>query len=171
MFARTTTTLMILLFSGLMALPVAAVDLDTLALLDIVEGITLTENTALNFGDVALGDGTLTVSTAGLMIDPDLLSYDTASVSQGIFTVDAIAATAYDISLTETVPAAGLILDNFIINIDGGADEAGSDTFVGVTFPNASTVLNVGADLTVDSATASLGDNQTIGYRLTVNFN
>ncbi len=171
MFARTTPTLLILLFTGMMALPAAAVDLDTLALLDMVEGITVTETSALNFGDVAMSNGTLSVSTAGAVTDPSFLSYDPASVSQGIFTVSAIAGNAYDISLLETVPTAGLILDNFILNIDGGADEAGSDNFVGVTLVNASSVLNIGADLTVDAATASLGDNQTIGYRVTVNFN
>ena len=52
-----------------------------------------------------------------------------------------------------------------------GADEAGADNFVAVTLANQSSTLNVGADLTVDSATASLGDNQTIGYRISVNFN
>ncbi len=74
-------------------------------------------------------------------------------------------------SLAENVPTLGLVLDNFHVNIDGGVDEAGADNFLGVTLTNASSTLNVGADLTVDSATATLGANQTIGYRLTVIFN
>ena len=162
---------MTLMTIGLMALPAGAADLDTLALLDIVEGITITETTALNFGDVALNNGTLTVGTDGTTTDPNFLSFDPTNVSQGIFTIAAISGSAYDISLLENVPVAGLTLDNFRINIDGAADEAGANTFVAVVLSNASSTLNVGADLAIDSATASLGDGQTIGYRVTVNFN
>ncbi len=171
MFARTRTTLMILLFTGLLAFPAGAVDLDTSALLDIVEGITVTEITALNFGDVALNTGTLTVATSGGLTDPDFLSFNATNVSQGVFTIDAISGSGYDITLIENAPVAGLILDNFQINIDGAADEAGANTFVGVVLVNSSSTLNIGADLTVDAATAILGDNQTIGYRISVNFN
>ena len=171
MFPSKTTLFPALLLIGLLAGAAGATDLDTFALVDIVEGITLTETTAMNFGDVALNDGTLTINTDGTVTDPGFLSYDGALASQGIFNVLAIAGSAYDISLLENVPVVGLVLDNFRINIDGGADEAGSDTFVGVTLANASSTLNVGADLTVDSATAVLGDNQAIGYRVTVNFN
>ena len=71
----------------------------------------------------------------------------------------------------ENVPVAGLTLQNFRVNVDGGVDEAGVNNFIGVVLPNQSSTLNVGAELFVDAATASLGDNQTIGYRVTVNFN
>ena len=56
MLARTKTALLVLLCTGLLAVPALAVDLDTQALLDIVAGITVTETSALNFGDVALGN-------------------------------------------------------------------------------------------------------------------
>ena len=139
--------------------------------MDIVEGISVTQTTALNFGDVALNNGTLSVATDGGITDPDFLSFDAASVSQGIFTINAVAGSAYDVAITETAPVVGVILDNFTINIDGGADEAGANTFVGVTLSAASSVLNLGGDITIDAATASLGSNQTIGYRVSVNFN
>ncbi|MBU8870834.1 MAG: DUF4402 domain-containing protein [Gemmatimonadales bacterium] len=171
MFPRMPIALMTLMIIGLLVLPAGAADLDTFALLDIVEGITITETTALNFGDVALNNGTLTVDTDGTTTDPNFLSFDPTNVSQGIFTIAAIAGSAYDITLLENVPVAGLTLDNFRINIDGAADEAGTDTFVAVVLANASSTLNVGADLVVDSTTASLGDGQVIGYRITVNFN
>ena len=171
MFPRMTIKLMTLTAAVLLALPAVAVDLDTLALVDIVEGITITEVTALNFGDVALNDGTISVGTAGTVTDPNFLSFDATNASQGIFTVTAIAGSAYDISLIENVPVVGLTLNNFHINIDGGVDEAGADNFIGVILVNQSSTLNLGADLTVDAATASLGDNQTIGYRLSVAFN
>jgi Domain of unknown function (DUF4402) len=171
MFSRKQTIPLALVITGLLAAPAAAADLDTLALVDIVEGITITEVTALNFGDVALNNGTITIGTAGTVTDPNFLSFDATNVSQGVFTVNAIAGSAYDINVIENVPAVGLTLDNFRINIDGGADEAGVNTFVGVTLANQASTLNLGADLTVDSATASLGDGQTIGYRISVNFN
>jgi len=171
MVSRTKTTFTALILTGLFAIPAGAADLDTSALLDIVEGITVTEGTALNFGDVALNNGTMTVATDGGVTDPNFLSFDAANVSQGIFTIGAIAGSAYDISITETVPVVGVILDNFTINIDGAADEVGANSFVGVTLTAASSTLNLGGDLTVDSATASLGANQTIGYRVSVNFN
>ncbi len=171
MNSRTKTTLTTLALTALIAIPAGATDLDTNAILDIVEGITVTESSALNFGDVALSSGTMTVSTNGTITDPDYLSFDAATVSQGVFSINAIAGNAYDIAITEVVPAVGLTLDNFKINIDGGADEAGANTFVGVTLSAAVSDLNLGADITVDASTASLGDNQTIGYRVSVNFN
>ena len=171
MFPSKATLLPGLILMSLLAGSAAATDLDTVALVDLVEGITITETAALNFGDVAMNDGTLTINTDGTVTDPGFMSFDAALASQGIFNVVAIAGSSYDISLLENVPVVGLTLDNFRINIDGGADEAGSDTFVGVTLANVTSVLNVGADLTVDTATASLGDNQQIGYRVTVNFN
>ena len=171
MFSRIQKTLITLVIGGLLAAPAGAADLDTLALVDIVEGITITETTALNFGDVALNNGTITIGTAGTVTDPNFLSFDATAASQGIFTVTAIAGSAYDIDLIENVPAVGLTLNNFHINVDGGADEAGADNFVAVILANQSSTLNIGADLTVDAATASLGDNQTIGYRISVNFN
>ena len=77
-----------------------------------------------NTGDVALNDGTITIGTTGSVTDPNFLSFDATNASQGIFTVTAIAGSGYDISLLENVPVVGLTLDNFHINIDGGADEA-----------------------------------------------
>lgn len=156
---------------GLFAFPAGATDLDTIALLDIVEGITVIETTALNFGDVALNNGTMTVSTTGAVTDPDFLSFNAADVSQGIFTISAIAGSAYDITIIETAPVVGVILDNFTINVDGAADEAGANTFVGVILSAATSTLNLGGDITIDSLAASLGANQSIGYRVSVNFN
>lgn len=149
---------------------VYATDLDTFALVSIVEGITIVENTALNFGDVALKDGTVTVGTDGAPTDPMFMVFDGTNISQGIMTIGAVAGSDYNITLAENVPVVGLTLDNFRINIDGGADEAGSDNFVGVTLAAAISTLNLGADLTVDSATAVLGAGQTIGYRVSVVF-
>ncbi len=171
MFPKMITILMTFCIITLAAVSAWAVDLDTFAYVDIVDGVTITETTALNFGDVALNDGTISVDTGGLINDPDLLSYDASSASQGVFSITCIAGSAYDVTITETIPVVGLILDNFQIRIDGAADEAGANTFVGITLSNAVSALEIGADLTVDAAAASIGDNQTIGYRLQVNFN
>ncbi len=151
--------------------PAGAVDLDTNAIVGIVEGINITEDTALNFGDVALNDGTLTLATDGTTLDPAFILFDATNTTQGVFTVTAVAGGSYDIGLAENVPIVGLTLDNFHLNIDAGVDEAGADNFVGVTLANPTSTLNVGADLTVDSATALLGAGQTIGYRVSVIFN
>ena len=171
MFPRIPTTITTLMIAGLLALPAGAVDLDSFAMVDIVEGITITEITALNFGDVALNDGTITITTAGTVSDPEYLSFDATNASQGVFTLSVIAGAAYDISFVENLPVVGLTLDNFQINIDGGANVVGANSFLGVTLPAQLSTMNLGADLTVNAATASLGDNQAIGYRVTVNFN
>lgn len=171
MIATKKVTGLLVLMGVLWAGSAGAVDLDTVAYVSMVEGITIVENTALNFGDVALNDGTVTIGSDGSITDPNFLSYDGTNVSQGVFTVTAIAGGTYDISLMENVPVVGLLLDTFTLSIDGGADEVGTDTFLGVNLPNQNSTFNIGADLTVDSANAVLGANQTIGYRLTVNFN
>lgn len=171
MISSKKVTGLLILAVGLWASTAGAVDLDTVAYVTMVEGITIVEDTALNFGDVALNDGTVTIGTDGSVTDPNFISYDATNVSQGIFTVTAIAGGTYDISLMENIPVVGLLLNNFHLSIDGGADEVGTDTFLGVTLANQISAFNIGADLTVDSANAVLGANQTIGYRLTVNFN
>jgi hypothetical protein len=171
MFPRISTSLTALMLVGLVAFPAVAADLDSFAYVTIVDGITIVETTALDFGEIALADGTITVTTAGAVLDPDFLSFSSVTASQGIFELTVVPGGSYDISLLENVPAAGLTLNNFQINIDGGADEVGSDNFLGVTLPNQISDLNVGADLTVDALNASLGANQTIGYRISVNFN
>ncbi len=171
MFPRMALSLTTLLIIPLAAIPAGALDLDTNAFVDIVEGITIGETLAMTFGDVALNDGTITINTDGSVSDPNLISFDATGASQGAFSITSIAGGAYDIVVLETIPVAGLLLDNFQISIDGAGDEAGSDTFVGVTLTNAVSTLDVGGDLTVDSALAVVGDNQSIGYRVQVNFN
>jgi hypothetical protein len=171
MFPRISKTFTVLTLTSLLALPAAAVDLDSIAYVNVVEGITIVEVSALDFGDVALANGTLTVSTAGIVTDPNFLSYNGASIGQAVFTLTVVPGAAYDISFVENLPVVGLILNNFQASIDGAADVVGSDTFLGVSIANQASTMNVGADLTVDSATASIGDNQSIGYRVTVSFN
>jgi hypothetical protein len=171
MYPKIITLLMTLCIIALTAVSVHAMDLDTTAFVDIVDGISITETTPLHFGDVALNDGTISVDTGGIVSDPNTISFDPSAASQGLFAVTSIAGGVYDISLAETIPVVGLLLDNFQISIDGAADEVGANSFVGVTLINAISALEVGADLTVDSAAASVGDNQAIGYRLQVNFN
>jgi|GEM_PF-2946732 len=158
------------LATALLAVPAGAVDLDTVALVSIVDGINIVETAPMNFGEVALNDGTVTIGSDGVLTDPSFLSFDATSVSQAIFTVTAIAGATYSISLAENIPVPGLTLNNFHINIDGGVEESGADNFVGLVLSNQSSTLNVGGDLTVDSATASLGPNQAIGYRLSIIF-
>ncbi len=155
----------------LLAQTAAAVDLDVVAHVEIVEGIVLVEDTAINFGEVALADGTVTVPTDGNVSDPDFISFDATNVSAGIFTVTATAGATYDITLVENVPVVGLALDIFRLSIDGGADEAGSDIFPGIVLAAQISTFDIGADLMVDQATASVGPGQTIGYRFTVDFN
>jgi len=171
MFSKMNLSLMTLCIFVLASVSAQALDLDTSAFVDIVDGITITEVSALHFGDVALNDGTISIGTSGAVSDPDLLSFDATGSSQGVFSITAIAGASYDISLTETIPVVGLTLDNFKLSVDGAADEAGAGTFAGLTLANAITGLEMGADLTVDAAAASVGDNQAIGYRLQINFN
>ena len=63
-----------------------AVDLVTSATVDIVEGITVAQTQALNFGVLVLNNGTVIVSAEdGSTTDASFLISDATNIAQGVF--------------------------------------------------------------------------------------
>lgn len=145
-----------------------AVDLSTNALVNVVEGLSIVQGTALNFGDVVLNNGDVVIAAEdGTTTDADNLILDDTNISQGIFTVTGL--TAFDIQVNCTVgaPVAGLTLSAFTADwADAGAEAAVPATR---TMAADSEQLEIGATLTVDRTTAALGA-QSLPYTVSVTF-
>ncbi|MBD3222964.1 DUF4402 domain-containing protein [bacterium] len=145
-----------------------AVDLSTNALVTIVEGLSVTESTALNFGELALNSGTVIVAAEdGSTTDASSLITDAASVSQGVFAV--VGLTGWDIQVDCTAGAmpAGLTLSAFTADwADAAAEGAVPQTR---TMAADSENVEIGASLAVDRTTATTGAAQ-LPYTVSVTF-
>ena len=106
------------------ALPAAAVDLVTNGVVDIIEGITLTQTTSLNFGVIVLNNGVLVVSAAdGTYTDASNLVYDNTNISQAILQVDSNSGVDITVNCTAGAMPAGLLLGSFTADwADAGAE-------------------------------------------------
>ena len=124
--------------------------------------ITITEDTQMDFGIIAVdtSGGTVTISSAGAVSGPGTYSFS-GSPAAGTFTASGDASTAVTISFTNgslTGPGTAMTLNNFTHDAGGSPTTNGTGD---LTF-------NVGADLVV-------GANQTAGaysgtYTVTVNY-
>jgi hypothetical protein len=145
-----------------------AVDLSTNALVNIVEGLSVTESTALNFGELALNSGTVIVAAAdGATTDASSLITDAAAITQGVFAV--VGLTGWDVQVDCTAGAmpAGLTLSTFTADwADAGAEGA-----VPQTRSMAADTENVeiGASLAVDRTVATTGA-ASLPYTVSVTF-
>ncbi len=133
------------------ALPSAAVELTTDALVTIVEGIELQQDTALDFGILARNNGTVTVSAIdGSYSDPGALVYDDAAISHGAFTVESVAGATVALTCTPGAMPAGLDLHSFTVQwAASGSEDPVPATHV-LTVPTEA--MTLGAQLTVDAA-------------------
>lgn len=160
----------ILALVALTATGAQAFDLATTAVVEVVEGITVTESTAMDFGSVALYDGNLVLSTnpATAMTDADLISYDPTGYTPGIFSVTSIAGASLNASFVDGDAADGLDVGTFTISQDAGLTDVVSILLI--TQIAATDTWNIGCTLTVDSAEAALGV-AAVGYTMTVVLN
>lgn len=144
-----------------------AVDLSTNALVEIVDGIAITEVTPLNFGRLALADGTATIAaTDGALTETANITVNGSNAEQGVFDVTSINGADVTASAVAGAIPAGLTLDNFTFSWDGGAAAAG------FTMNATNVLLEVGADLTIDAANAAVtGGQANLPYTLSVVFN
>jgi len=153
------------------ALPASAVDLATNGLVDIIEGITLTQTSGLNFGVVVLDNGSLTILAAdGSYTDNDNLVYDNTNISQGIFTIDSTAGVDITVDCAAGTQPVGLILNAFTADwADAGAEGACPQDR---TMAAASEVLEIGATLSIDRTTAVVtgGTPADLPYTVSVTF-
>jgi hypothetical protein len=153
------------------ALPAAAVDLVTNGVVDIIEGITLTQTTSLNFGVIVLNNGVLVISAAdGTYTDASNLVYDNTNISQAILQVDSNTGVDITVNCAAGAMPAGLLLGAFTADwADAGAEGA---------VPQARTMaanteaLEIGASLTVDRTTAvpTGGTPASLPYTISVTF-
>lgn len=129
---------------------------------DIQQAISITEDTAMDFGNIAVDGaaGTVTISSAGSVSGPAGYSFS-GSPAAGTFTASGDASTAVTISFTGgslTGPGTAMTLSNFTHDAGGSPalDGTGNLTF------------NVGADLGVNLSQASGAYSGT--YTVTVNY-
>jgi len=145
-----------------------AVDLSTNALVEIVEGLSLAETTALNFGQLALNTGDVVIAAEdGATTDADFLIVDNTNLSQGVFAVTGLTNWDVQVSCTAGSMPAGLTLATFTADwADAGAEAA-----VPATRTMAADTENVeiGATLSVDRTTASTGA-ATMPFTVSVTF-
>lgn len=128
----------------------------------IQQAISITENTAMDFGTIGIDGtgGTVTVSTAGAVSGPGGYAFS-GSPAAGNFTASGDASTAVTISFTAgtlTGPGAAMTLNNF--SHDAGVTPT--------TNGSGDLTFNVGADLVVNVAQASGAYSGT--YTVTVNY-
>lgn len=149
---------------ALMAGNASAVDLASTATVTIVEGITITETAALNFGTLVLNNGDVVVATNGNVTDASSLTSDGTSQQPATFDVDSISGVDLDVNITPDAAANGLTLGTMTFDFEG-------DSANPVTSGGAGDVLTVGGTLTVDRTQASVGASQTMGFTVSVTFN
>jgi hypothetical protein len=128
----------------------------------IQQAISITEDTAMDFGTIAVdtSGGTVTIDSAGSVSGPAGYTFS-GSPAAGTFTASGDASTAVTISFTAgslTGPGTAMTLNNFTHDAGGSpaTDGTGDLTF------------NVGADLAVNASQASGAYSGT--YTVTVNY-
>ncbi len=164
-FSRFSILVLVLMAAAGSAL---AVDLATNGLVEIVDGIVITEDTPLNFGTLVLNSGSVVVAAAdGTVTDTDALVFDNTGISQGVFTVQSVAGADVEVAATPGggMPS-GLTLGSFTWDWEGGAATTATHTL-----STNIVELEVGASLTVDAATASVsGGQENLPYTLSITF-
>ena len=148
-----------------------AVDLVTNAQVDIVEGITIAQTAALNFGVLVLNNGTVIVSAEdGTTTDTDNLISDATNIAQGVFDITSTVGADLTVTCAGGTQPAGITLDAFTADWAG----AGAEGAVPQTRTLAATTeeLEVGASITIDrtTAVATSGTPVDLPYTVSVTF-
>jgi hypothetical protein len=146
-----------------------AVDLVTSAVVDIVEGITIAQTQALNFGVLVLNNGTVVVSAAdGTYTDDSFLVSDATDIAQGVFDVTSTVGSGLTVTCTAGSQPAGLTLDTFTADwADAGAEGAVPQLR---TLAAATEQLEIGASISVDRTQAATGTAVSLPYTVSVTF-
>ncbi len=145
-----------------------AVDLVTSASVDIIEGITVAQTAALNFGVLVLNNGTVIVAAAdGATTDASFLISDATNISQGTFDVTSTVGSDLSVTCTSGTQPTGITLDAFTASWAGAAQGA---VPVNATMAAATEEVEVGASITIDRTTASTGTSVSLPYTVSVTF-
>jgi len=127
-------------------------------------GVSIATDQQMDFGQVADHDGSVILGLADVITsDPALIHYGGSPYS-GICTITGDPNTAVDITIN-AIAGNGLSLSNF--HSSEGAIPLVAATLDGL----GELVLTIGATLTIDSAQANIGPNQTVSYTITTTYN
>lgn len=118
----------------------------------------------MDFGQVADNDGSVVLGLSDAIIsDPQFIHYGGSPYS-AICTITGDPDTAVDVSISST-PTNGLSLSAFITN-------EGAIPLIGANLdPSGELVLTIGATLTVDAASTSVGPGQSVSFTITTIYN
>jgi len=129
---------------------------------DVYSVISLSETTELDFGLVALENGTITLGLSdSITSDVNGISYG-GTIASGVYTVTGEANATVSMSLTGST-SSGLTIGTFTSSeADLGTVSLGA---------GGSNAVTLGADLTVAQGPASTGNDQALNFTITVNYN
>ncbi len=165
------TALVFLCLALAFAQPVGAIDLVTNGLVDIIDGLTVTQTSTLNFGVLVLNSGTVTISAVdGSYVDGSSLVYDNTNISQGVFNVDSNVGVDVTVTCSAGTMPAGVLLGSFTADwADLGAE---APVPVPRTTAAITEVLEIGASLAVDRTVAvpTGGTPASLPYTVSVTF-
>ncbi len=129
---------------------------------DVQQALGLSETTELDFGTVADNDGTITLDLSdSISSDPGGISVGGA-IASGVYTCTGSPNATVSVTLTGST-SAGLTIGNFT--------SSEPDLFAVSLGGSGSKDLTLGADLTVNSASAAPGLDQALSFTITVNYN
>lgn len=165
------TSLVFLCLALVFALPAGAIDLVTNGLVDIIDGITISQTTGLNFGVLVLNNGTVTISAVdGSYVDGSSLVFDNTNISQGVFNVDCNVGVDLSVTCTAGTMPTGVLLGSFTADwADLGAE---APVPVLRTMAAVTEVLEIGAGVAIDRTTAvpTGGTPAALPYTVSVTF-
>lgn len=167
---KTLKTITVLALVTLTATSVLAFDLPTTAAVEVVEGISITQTTGMDFGQVADFDGDLVLTTdpTAAMTDGDHISFDPTGYTPAIFSVTSMIGATLNATIADTDATDGLALATFTVSLDAGSnDQANLATITQVAGTD---TWHVGCTLTVDASTAIVGAT-AVAYNLNVMLN
>jgi hypothetical protein len=149
-----------------------AVDLVTNAQVDIVEGLSVSQTQALNFGVLVLNNGNVVVDAeAGAATDADNLIFDNTDIAQGVFDVTSVNGADITATCTAGAQPAGITLADFVADWDD-ADSEGAVPQTHTVDATGSAQLEIGATISIDRTQAAVtgGTPVNLPYTVSVTF-
>jgi hypothetical protein len=141
-----------------------AVDTDFNAVVDVVQALTVTEDTQLDFGAVADNDGVIILGT-GDAITSDASGIASGTPASGDFTITGTPGVTVTVGITIGSPGTGLTMSD--VTTSPANVTTASQTLDGATGEFS---FIMGATLTVDGDTAAVGDDQTLPFTISVTY-
>ena len=167
---KSLNALTILTFVAITTTSAMAFDLPTTAAVEVVEGITITQTTGMDFGQVADFNGNLSMDPNPnvAMTDPNHISFDPTGYTPAIFLVTSIIGTTLSATINDTDATDGLTLSNFTISLNAGISEEAD--LADITQVAGTDTWHIACDLNVNATTATVGAH-AVAYNLNVVLN